>query len=275
MREIYAENELPVFLKKLEYANARNSYLKSVIAEFTMKYTSEIKTQQHDKTEHSEPVKPLNFREMLKEMQYPDKYYMDSEIFDDEDSYYDYFGEDDEEERKICIIPDSFRNSQETMERALKFLGRYYWILADHEDYRKFADETYRSLARIICTGKVGRNRTVSVSQLIRRLNEINADKNENDDSIDDFMHSFRKHIEDKLTEYSDISNKKAYTEAMLVSFLDGEYQENNIRAEMLLNQFTKRIKETEPYRKEVYNCAEDTVKVTDTKFVEENVETA
>ena len=76
MQEIYAKNELSVFLKKLEsecteslknlkYANARNSYLKSVIAEFTMKYTSEIKTQQHDKTEHSEPVKPLSFMEML------------------------------------------------------------------------------------------------------------------------------------------------------------------------------------------------------------------
>ncbi|MDE6678739.1 MAG: hypothetical protein K2K02_06840 [Ruminococcus sp.] len=285
MQEIYAENELSVFLKKLEsvymeslknlkYANARNSYLKSVIAEFTMKYTSEIKTQQHDKTEHSEPVKPLSFREMLKEMQYPDKYYMDSEIFDDEDSYYDYFGDDDEEERKMCMIPDSFRNSQETMERALKFLGRYYWIFADHEDYRKFADETYRTLARIICTGKVGRNRTVPTGLLIRRLNEINSDKHENDDSIDDFMHSFRKHLEDKLTEYSDISNKKAYTEAMLVSFLDGEYQENNIRAEMLLNQFTKRRKETEPYRQEVYNCAEDTARVTDTKSAEESVET-
>lgn len=115
MQEIYAENELSVFLKKLEsvcmeslknlkYANARDSYLKSVIAEFTMKYTSEIKTQQHDKTEHSEPVKPLSFREMLKEMQYLDKYYLDSEIFDDEDSYYDYFGDDDEEDMKMMTV---------------------------------------------------------------------------------------------------------------------------------------------------------------------------
>lgn len=55
-------------------------------------------------------------------------------------------------------------------------------------------------------------------------------------------MQSFHRHFENKLTEYSDISNKKAYMEAMLVSFLDGEYQENNIRGEMLLNQFIRSI---------------------------------
>lgn len=246
MWTVYTKNELSVFLKKLEsvcteslknlkYANAKDSYLKSVTAEFAMKYTSESRTEKQN-AEYSEPVKSLDFREMLKEMHYPDKYDLDSEIFDDEDTYFEYFC--DEEELKMCVIPDSFRNNPETMERALKFLGRYYWI--NTAEYRSFVDETYRSLAKIICTGRAGRNKAVNAEMLIRRLNEINADTYKNDNSIEDFVQSFYAHCNSKIAEYSDVSNKKAYMESMLVSFLDGEYQEINIRLNMLFSSLSE-----------------------------------
>lgn len=260
---VYTENGLPVFLKsleaectkslkKLKYVKARDSYLKSVIAEFTLKYTSQNSADKKDKpkkerseTEHSESVKVLGFREMLKEMHYPG-YNLDSEIFDSEENYYSYFGDYDDD-LKDCIIPDSFMDNQETMENALKFLGRYHCI--DSDEYRTFADETFRSLARIICTSKAGR-KTVSGSRLIHRLNEIHADKYDIDDSIFEFVQSFRTHSENKSAEYSDVTNKKAYKEAMLVSFLDGEYQEMNLTVQHKIAMMDKHLAEAEEKRR-------------------------
>lgn len=230
---VYKENSLSAFLKELEsvcteslknlkHERARDNFLKSVTAEFAVKYHSESGTEK----KYSEPAP--DFREMLKAMQYPccD---LDSEIFDSEDSYSEYFGDDDEEELKQCVIPDSFVNHRETMEHALKFLGRFHWGMSP--EHRTFADEAYRSLAKIICTGKAGKNRSVDSGILVRRLNEINADVHNDGIGISDFMQSFHSHFEDKYAEYSAASNKKAYMEVMLVSFLDGEYQELNIRA--------------------------------------------
>ncbi|MDE5557471.1 MAG: hypothetical protein K2J32_07230 [Ruminococcus sp.] len=270
---VYTANGLPVFLKsleaectkslkKLKYVKARDSYLKSVIAEFTLKYTSQNSADKKDKpkkerseTEHSEPVKVLGFREMLKEMHYPG-YNLDSEIFDSEENYYSYFGDYDDD-LKDCIIPDSFMDNQETMENALKFLGRYHCI--DSDEYRTFADETFRSLARIICTSKAGR-KTVSRSRLIHRLNEIHADKYGIDDSIFEFVQSFRTHSENKSAEYSDVTNKKAYKEAMLVSFLDGEYQEMNLTVQHKIAVMDRHLAEAEEKRRKAKEQHEEWV---------------
>ncbi len=259
-------------LKNLKYPAAKDSFLTSTIRNQLKKYSP--KSSEADK--RSEPVlkkqvsepqgstipsqpesvkempKTLNFREMLYYIGNPllkeFSPYME-EFFSSEENFKSYYGDFDPDEWAIrdCRIPDFFQNNPENLENALKFLIGYTDMPSDileQSEYKEFVGKTIHLLAKALYTKKTSYSgkEILNADTLISRLNYINADMNDHDDSLRLFMRKFYERFKRKITQYPVQTNEESYITLMLVNYLNGEYQAEDMinigRGMVMLDSF-------------------------------------
>ena len=249
------KHECEKALKKLKYPSAKENYLTSTIRNQLKKYSP--KSPELDK--HSEPVpkkqaseskgsplpsrsesekessKTLNFREMLFYMGSPllkeNPYHADT-IFSSEEEFKSYYGEFDPDEWAVrdCWIPDFFQNNPHNFENALRFLTGYSDLPSDsleQSEYKEFVGKTIHLLAKALYTKKTSYSgkEILNTDTLISRLNYINVDMNDHEDSLRQFMRSFYERFKRKIAQYPVQTNEESYITLMLVNYLNGEYQ--------------------------------------------------
>ena len=241
-------------LKNLKYPAAKDSFLTSTIRNQLKKYSP--KSPELDK--HSEPVpkkqaseyqgssmpsrseseetsRTLSLREMLFHMGSPllkENLCHADTIFNSEEEFKSYYGEFDPDEWAVrdCWIPDFFQNNTQNLENALRFLTGYSDLPSDsleQSEYKEFVGKTIHLLAKALYTKKTSYSgkEILNTDTLISRLNYINADMNDHEDSLRQFMRSFYERFKRKIAQYPIQTNEESYITLMLVNYLNGEYQ--------------------------------------------------
>ena len=258
-------------LKKMKYPAARENFLTSTIRNQLKKYSP--KSPEPDK--HSEPVpkkqhseyqgspmpsrseseesfRTLSLREMLFYMRSPlleeNQYYADT-IFSSEEEFKSYYGTFDPDEWAVrdCWIPEFFQNNPQNFENALRFLTGYSDLPSDsleQSEYKEFVGKTIHLLAKALYTKKTSYSgkEILNADTLISRLNYINADMNDHDDSLRLFMRKFYERFKRKIAQYPVQTNEESYITLMLVNYLNGEYQAEDMinigRGMVMLDSF-------------------------------------
>ena len=248
------KHECEKALKKLKYPSAKENYLTSTIRNQLKKYSP--KSPELDK--HSEPVpkkqaseyqgspmpsrseseetsRTLSLREMLFHMGSPllkENLCHADTIFSSEEEFKSYYGEFDPDEWAVrdCWIPDFFQNNTQNLENALRFLTGYSDLPSDsleQSEYKEFVGKTIHLLAKALYTKKTSYSgkEILNTDTLISRLNYINADMNDHEDSLRQFMRSFYERFKRKIAQYPIQTNEESYITLMLVNYLNGEYQ--------------------------------------------------
>ena len=258
-------------LKNLKYPAAKDSFLTSTIRNQLKKYSP--KSPELDK--HSEPVpkkqaseyqgssmpsrseseetsRTLSLREMLFHMGSPllkENLCHADTIFNSEEEFKSYYGEFDPDEWAVrdCWIPDFFQNNTQNFENALRFLTGYSDLPSDsleQSEYKEFVGKTIHLLAKALYTKKTSYSgkEILNTDTLISRLNYINADMNDHEDSLRQFMRSFYERFKRKIAQYPIQTNEESYITLMLVNYLNGEYQAEDMinigRGMVMLDSF-------------------------------------
>ncbi|MBR0484804.1 MAG: helix-turn-helix domain-containing protein [Oscillospiraceae bacterium] len=248
------KHECEKALKKLKYPSAKENYLTSTIRNQLKKYSP--KSPELDKHSESVPKKQaseyqgspmpsrseseetsrtLSLREMLFHMGSPllkENLCHADTIFSSEEEFKSYYGEFDPDEWAVrdCWIPDFFQNNTQNLENALRFLTGYSDLPSDsleQSEYKEFVGKTIHLLAKALYTKKTSYSgkEILNTDTLISRLNYINADMNDHEDSLRQFMRSFYERFKRKIAQYPIQTNEESYITLMLVNYLNGEYQ--------------------------------------------------
>lgn len=236
-------------LKKLKRPSAKDNFLISTIRNQLQEYKPKMKEIQNQSEqvpkkqilEHQsrlmpsqfEPTKKehshlLSFKDMLSQIGNPllkDRGWYGDEAFENEEAFKESYGEFDIDEWEIrqCSIPDSFKDRPRDMENALKFLTGWSSLPSDdflETEYKEFVGNTIHFLAKAIHTSD-----SLSAQNMISRLNYINMDMHERDETLHQFMKYFYKHFQEKVHQYPVQSNQEKYITTMLVNYLMHDYQ--------------------------------------------------
>lgn len=221
-------------LENLKFPQARENFLLTTVRNIILEH----KTEQPEAEKKSESEnRTLSFREMLRAMRTKNTTLISesdchTSIFDNEESFREYFGRFDLEDWEIRSwqIPEDFQNQPVTMEHALKFLIGFHDL--ENNAFKAFADETIRYLSEALYTKKASYAGTeIDTNTLIARLNYISCDMYGNDDSLIQFLNSFYRKFCSQTEKYPIKSNRKGYITKMLISYLNGEYQATDLLA--------------------------------------------
>lgn len=257
---ISKEGSLFAFLKKLSYKckkalkkllrpSAKDNFLTSTIRNQLQEYkpkTQEIQNQPEQAPEkripehqgnpmpsQPEPTKkecphPLSFKDMLSQIGNPllkDRGWYGDEAFESEEVFIEFYGDFSIDDWAIrqCSIPDSFKDRPRDMENTLKFLTGWSSLPSDdflETEYKEFVGNTIHFLAMAIHTSD-----SLSAQNMISRLNYINMDIHDRDETLHQFMKCFYKHFQEKVHQYPVQSNQEKYITIMLTNYLMHDYQ--------------------------------------------------
>lgn len=216
---IKLQKEYDHALPNQKYENGRENYLKTVTAEFLMKYVPDA---------GNEEIQPerLTFQEILRQMN-PGCAYCDDEELQSEADFAGY--DDEDRDVRNCRIPDSFKDDLHALTEALKYLFCYSYH-SRNEEYRNFSEAVITSLAESVCTGKISYIQPIDAYRVIDRLNEINSSR---EDSLMNWMQGFLMHYrtktQEKLASGERIRNGYGFLKTLAVNYLLKDYHARDI----------------------------------------------
>ena len=230
-------------LRNLKNPGAKDKFLRKVIFNKLMEYQPQKETPPSEslpeqKAEVKKSAAALSFPDMLRRMRYPEETLREIEKHaENESDIEDAIDALDDDKRlkniRKCMIPESFTENPETMEKALLFLTDWYNFVPGEQ--KSFVRNSISMLTETLCTGRYCRGFDPCI--LISKLNYLNWEKPvDNMPRLSDFMASFFDHYCRQIYKYRPEKNSTGYTAAMLISYILRDYAADRMRMDAAMN---------------------------------------